>query len=431
MSDPAALSADSAAMLAADDWTFQEWWGALGVEGRDSLADDLRAQGYERYRALTPYIGKTLQRLERVNGADVYLKPPEVSPPPQPLDFRELAKREAPARVWALFLWIALHVPTLLVGPAGAGKTLLAMQLAASFALARSFVDKIENALTVLMWACEDDADELWRRMVAIAQWLGVRLEDFADKLVIVPRLGFENTLYSTEFGRPMFTPVFEQLRQQASDLNSAVVILDNVAQIFGGNENSRHEVTHFLNALMGALAGRTPILLAHPSRTTGSEYSGSSAWEAVARTRLYLGHKLPDQQGEEEPDDQVRYLARRKANYSARDWRRFEFRNGVLVPDAIEIGGGLMNGLREQKAERVVLDGLRRLAAMSVHATDAGNSPRFLPKLLLDYKLSEGCTKRDLANAMRQAMLDGKIARGVVGKYQNRLPQYGLIASV
>lgn len=346
------------------------------------------------------------------------------------LDWRELAKREPPARVWALAWWIAFRVPTLLVGAGGAGKTLLLLQIGACLALAHRFIDEIPQALRVLLWCCEDDHDELWRRMSTIARWLGVDLEAFADRFIIVPRLGMDNTLFTSEFGRPIFTAAFEDLRAQAADHGAQVILLDNSAQLYGGDENSRHDVTTFLNGLMGAHRERAVILAAHPSRQSGSEFSGSSAWENAVRTRLYLGRTLPDQQRneDEDSDDAVRYLSRRKSNYSPRDWRRVTFKDGVLVPDEIEAGGGLMNSLRKQKAERVVIEAARRLQQMGTRMTDGSTSPQFLPKLIVEHKLSEGCTKRELADAMRQAMLDGKLTRGVVGKYQNRLPMHGLM---
>jgi hypothetical protein len=300
--------------------------------------------------------------------------------------------------------------------------------MAACLVLARHFIDDIPNALRVLMWCCEDDRDELWRRMVAIALWLGVKLEDFSDRLIIVPRRGLENTLYTTEFGRPMFTPAFEQLRQEANDYDAHVVIADNAAQLYGADENNRHQVTHFMNAWTGALACRTPILLAHPAKIQGSEFSGSTAWENAVRTRLYLGHRLPDQPQDEDQADTVRYLARRKSNYSARDWRRLEYRDGVLVPEPLEAAGGLIDTIRRQKADRVVIDAARRLRDMSVRFTDGSTSPHYLPRLILEYKLAEGLSKRELAESMREAMLAGKLTRGKVGEYGNRTPMHGLI---
>lgn len=351
-----------------------------------------------------------------------------------PLNFTELEKRgEPPARRWAIGGWWGKDHVTSLVGAGGIGKTLIAQQSASCLALGRNFIGDVGEPLRVLMWCCEDDHDELWRRQLAIAQWLDVPLSAFAENLFIDPRAGLENTLVAGEFGKLMLTPLLEELRQQAGDYRADCVILDNSAQLFGGNENDRHHVTSFLNNLIGILPGRAIMLLSHPARSTGSEYSGSGAWEAVVRTRLFLGSKLPDQQGDDDvPDDSVRFLCRRKANYSNKDYRRFQFKDGVLVPDEVEASApsGMIDYLRHQKAERVVLDGLRTLADMKVRATDSANTAAFLPRLILEYKLNEGYTKRELADAMRQAMLDGKLIHGIVGKYANRTPMQGLIVA-
>ena len=57
-----------------------------------------------------------------------------------------------------------------------------------------------------------------------------------------------------------------------------------------------------------------------------------------------------------------------------------------------------------------------------------ARHHPHICPGNLLDYQLADGCSKSELEKAMRQAMLDGKIVRGVIGKYGNRSPKEGLM---
>jgi hypothetical protein len=346
-----------------------------------------------------------------------------------PLDWRTLAGQEPPQRRWAQKGWVGFGHTTLLVGAGGIGKTLLSQQLGSCLSLGQAFVDDAPGPLKVLMWACEDDHDELWRRQVAIARWLDTTLDAFGENLVIVPRHGLENALVGTDFGKLTFSPLLEELREQAADLEAQVVILDNVAQLYGGNENDRHAVTAFLNALAGVLPGRAILLLAHPARSVGSEFSGSSAWENTARTRLYLGAKLPGEKTDpdDQPQDDVRYLARRKSNYSSRDWRKFNFRDGVLVPEAVEASGGIVGHLRGQAAERLVLTALERLAAMGITATDGSTSPRYLPKTMQEYKLSGDYSKRDIAEAMRQLMLAGKVVRAKVAQRDNRTPVYGL----
>ena len=349
-------------------------------------------------------------------------------PRAHPLDWTALSAKQPPPRSWVEKGWIGLGHITMLVGPGGIGKTLLAQQMGSCYSLGRSIIDEVTARFKVLMWACEDDHDELWRRQVAIGQWLESDVGEFQN-LVLVPRHGLENALVVAEMGRVLYTPLLDELREQASDVGAQVVILDNVAQLYGASENDRHAVTAFMNALAGALPGRAIVLLAHPARSAGSEFSGSSAWENCARTRLYLGTRLPDQklEADEHPADDIRYLARRKANYSNRDWRKFTFREGVLVPEAVDTAGGIVGHLRAQAAERAVLAALERLQGMSLDPTDGTRSPRFLPRLMQEYKLTEKCSKAEVTEAMRRLMVDGRLVRTVVGKYDNRSPMYGL----
>lgn len=347
-----------------------------------------------------------------------------------PIDWHDLATKEPPARRWAIKGWLGYGHVTLLVGQGGIGKTLIAQQAASCLALGRSFIDDVDAQARILMWACEDDHDELWRRQISISRWLKIGLEEFAENLVIIPRHGLDNALVATEFGKLMFTPTIALLEEQAKDLKAEVVVLDNVAQLYGGSENDRHSVTAFLNALSGALPGTAILLLAHPSRGTGSEFSGSSAWENVARTRLYLGSNLPDQKPDEEPSQDVRYLSRRKSNYSNKDFRRCTYRDQVLVPDEQEQAGGVINSIRAGKAERVVMDGLRILAEKDIYPTDGPTSPRFLPRVLNEYKLTDGLTRPELADAMRRLIMEGRIKRSEVRRGSDRKPIYGLALS-
>jgi RecA-family ATPase len=407
----------------------------MSAETRATWPPGQRERAIKLANADTPYINSSIKRIERTQATiEAAAKVDIPVAKRSPIDWAELTKRgEPPARRWAIGGWWGFGHSTSMVGSGGIGKTLVAQQMASCLALGRKFIGDVAAPLRILMWACEDDSDELWRRQLAIARWLGVPLSDFADNLIIEPRAGLENTLASSEYSRLVYTPLIEELRQQAGDYRADAVILDNTAQLFGGNENDRHQVTSFLNNLTGTLQDKAVLLLAHPSRSAGSEFSGSSAWEAVVRTRLFLGSKLPDQAAnDDEPDDTVRYLCRRKANYSSKDYRRFQYRDGVLIPDEFEAtaSGGILDHLRQQKAERVILDGLGKLSTMEVRAVDSANSPAFLPRLLLEYKLGDGCTKKELADAMRTAMLDGKLIRGVVGKYSNRSSMHGLMVA-
>jgi len=349
----------------------------------------------------------------------------------RPIPWAQLSGKSPPHRLWAASGWIPFGHLTLMPGAGGIGKTLLAQQWSSCMSCGRSFIGDTERPLKVLFWACEDDAAELWRRQIAIAHWMNREISDFDANLAIVARHGLDNALATMVYGRLTFTPLLRELREQAGDLGAEVVILDNSAQIYGGDENTRHSVTYFANGLAGALPGKGILMLSHPARAAGSEFSGSSAWENVARSRLFLGSKLPDQRAgyEDEVPDDVRYLARRKSNYSSKDWRRLTFRGGVLVPDAADELGSGVNADRDGEAERLVLIGLQRLQGMQLEPTDGEQTARYLPKMIVDYRLASGFTRSELASAMRRLMVASKLTRAVVGKYANRAPKYGLKA--
>jgi hypothetical protein len=201
-----------------------------------------------------------------------------------------------PPRSWWIQDWLGPH-PTLCSGSGGIGKSLLWQTLGTALALGKEFIGATAKPLTVMMWACEDDGDEIWRRQAAICDHFDVGIEAVAGKLFVVPRFGESNTLFDLAYGRPEFTTEYLLLREEVNDLKADVLILDDNAQVFGGIEHDRHHVTMFVNGVHGMVRGRpfAPVLLGHVARTAGSEFSGSAAWENACRMRWYMGTTLPD----------------------------------------------------------------------------------------------------------------------------------------
>lgn len=358
-------------------------------------------------------------------------------PRAMPLDWSGLAGQTPPEREWIEQYWLGRGYVTGLWGAGGIGKTGLAQAWGSCLALRRSYLDWVPSERRVLMWACEDDEAELWRRQDAIAQWLGVPLSDFTGRLHLYSYCDEQVELAGPAQQHPLVpTPMLARLREQIGDHRADVVILDNIARLYGGNENDRHQVSSFV-AMLTAAAKPTQagvLLLGHPGKAAGSEYSGSTAWEGAVRARLYLGATLPDQKSDSETppaDDSVRYLCRRKANYSARDWRRVVYREGVMVPDPPPepgtrgAGGG---GVSDEYARDIVLRAIRRLAEMNQHCTASTSSPLYLPRLAAQYELLDRLTERQFGRAMRSLQMDGSIITTTVGQYGNRTPRQGLV---
>jgi len=337
---------------------------------------------------------------------------------------------EPPPRMWWIQDWLGPW-PTLTSGAGGAGKTRLWQAVATSLATARPYLQAQVKPLKVLSWLCEETRDEVWRNQVAINRHFTLRMENLSN-LSIVPRQGLDNTLMAVAYGHPVFTPLLEQLRQQVNDLKVDVLVLDNLAQLFGGNENDRHQATFFVNAIAGIVRDRpfAPVFVGHTARAQGSEYSGSAAWENACRMRWYVGSTLPDQkpQDEDEPvDTDVVYLARRKANYAPKDWMRLKYENGVLVPEG-SVDAPAESLFRNDVAESIVLEAMRKLAAVGIFMTDGITSPDYLPKQVMAKGLAAQHSKREICAAMNRLIGHGRLKRDIIGKYANRSAKYGLV---
>jgi hypothetical protein len=345
------------------------------------------------------------------------------------LNWDDLETKQPPAREWILPQWIPAGHSTLLAGRGGIGKTLLAQHIGSALALKHDFMGPVDQR-RVLMWAGEDDESELWRRQIRINAHMQQPLSALSERFFLHSYAGVDITLAAPVFGQLQPTPLMGELRTQVQDYRAELVIVDNAARVYGGNENDRHSATTFLAWLQGACAPAAILLLSHPAKAEGSEYSGSTAWEGAVRARLYLSDRPPDAKDDDEDapvDDRVRYLSRRKANYSPLDMRRFSLVEGVLIPDTIEPErtGAKVSG---EFAKDIIRRAITKLAEKQVYGSLSTASPDFLPKLAKQYGLLDSLTAAQFGAIMRTMILGGEISKAEVGKYQNRTPKIGLV---
>lgn len=239
-----------------------------------------------------------------------------------PIDVGDLSGEPKP-REWLVKDWIPLGQITNLSGDGGVGKTLVTQQLLYSAGLGLPWLGIDVPATRGLGVFCEDDQDELHRRHIEIKADLGHAVGNPFTDTWIWPRVGSENILVTFDReGKPAISPFFQKIDSFVMEKQVGLLILDNAADLFGGNEIIRAQVNYFVKAVCGGLIKRakeagftlTVVLLSHPSqagRNTGTGESGSTAWNNAVRSRLYLTKAedgLPEQ----------RVLTRKKANYAA-----------------------------------------------------------------------------------------------------------------
>ncbi len=224
----------------------------------------------------------------------------------------ELSTIEVPERQWAWQDWLPLGTASLLGGPPGAGKSLLAqtISMAASKGLVLYGADT--RLMSTLYLTCEDDEGELIRRGQAIAAGFGSTLTTFHD-CYLKSWVGLEDpAICGKGFHK---TQSFETLDKWMTECKVQLVFLDVIPDFWHGNEIIRQEVNRFVKGFLGSLAVKHNaciVGLYHPSvsgQASGEGRSGSTAWEGSVRSRLYLSGA--DSAG-------VRKLSLKKSNYSA-----------------------------------------------------------------------------------------------------------------
>lgn len=249
---------------------------------------------------------------------------------------------EIPRRQWIVEGWLPSNAVTLIAGGGGVGKSLMTQQWLTAISLGIDWLGtKTVAAVPTLFVNCEDEADEMARRNKDIADALGhsVRALTNAFGLSRAGELGNELGTFDNE-RKFKLSAFFYQIERDALAIGAKVVGLDNVAHLYSGNENVRGEVTQFINACnrLAITIGGAVVLLGHPAKVEGSQYSGSTSWENAVRSRLFL--QRPEDKDGQDIDPNERILTRGKSNYAAKDetltmvWNRGAFVERSAVPE-------------------------------------------------------------------------------------------------
>jgi RecA-family ATPase len=344
-------------------------------------------------------------------------KPEEAQAAPNPLvfiDFTLWQNQPVPERSWVVCDRIPLNNVALFSGEGAVGKTILSLQLAVATVLGRDWLKALPEPGPVLAVCCEDDPDEVQRRLDAILVHYQASFTDLADLHLI--SLAGHDALLATPRRDGLLQPtrLFKQFSEAARDLKPKLILIDNSADVFGGNENDRAQVRQFIGMLRGlAMVANAGLLLtSHPSLTgvaTGTGLSGSTAWNASVRSRLYL--KRATTAKDEEPDPNLRVLEVMKNNYGpVGETITLRWSDGLFLPVAAP--GSLEKLSREQKTDEMFLMLLDRWIAQGRGVNDKKPSHTYAPTRFVDEPEAKAdhVSKRELAEAMERLLRAGKI---------------------
>ena len=330
------------------------------------------------------------------------------------------------------------HIPSnemgLITGGGGAGKSYLMQQLGNCRASGRPFLGISVPIGPTLYITAEDGEPELHRRQQRIEKGLGIPTP---DRLFLSSLRGCDgNELVSFDRdGAMQKTETFHRLKATIAETGATLLILDNLAHLFSGNENDRGQVTKFCNALyslrrdiardFGIRQDLTIILVGHPNKS-GDSYSGSTAWLNAVRFQLELTR--PEDAAH---DLDARVLRLGKANYSRTGtetrfrWHDFAFRLDSELPRDVmaEIAEvGRMNA-DDDIFLACLTERNRQERPVSEHP-----SANYAPKVFEKMREAKGIGKKRLTDAMDRLFRTGKIRRDIVGQDKQRRPKEGLI---
>jgi RecA-family ATPase len=333
--------------------------------------------------------------------------------PPVALPFINMSNWDTtstPAREWAVRDRIPLRQPTLFSGEGAVGKTIVELQLCVAHVLGRDWLDTMPEPGPAIYLGAEDEADELRRRLTAIAEHYdrttfaeliagGLHLLSFAgeDALLGVP----------DRQGKIVPTPLFQSLLEAARDIRPKHIGLDTSADVFGGNEIDRSQVRQFVGLLrkLAIAANGSVVLLSHPSLqgiNSGSGLSGSTGWHNSVRARMYL--KSAKGEEGEQPDTDLRELEFKKNNYGpVSESLVLRFRDGLFIPEAKL--STLDKLAHDQRVDDTFLAVLRKLIGQNRPVSPSAHASNYAPGVIANCPDGKGYKRKDYAEAMERLL--------------------------
>jgi RecA-family ATPase len=317
-------------------------------------------------------------------------------------------------REWVVRDRVPMCNVTLLSGEGAIGKSIEGLHLSAATVLGRDWLGSLPEPGPAMVVACEDDDKELHRRVAPIAEHYGVSFADLND-LHLLSLAGEDALLAVPDKGGLIHpTRLFERLTKAALDIRPRLIFLNNSADVYGGNENDRTQVRQFVGILRRlAIAAHCGVLLSsHPSLTglnSGSGLSGSTAWHASVRARMYM--KRAKTEKDEEPDPNLRVLEFMKNNYGpVQESLTLRWSNGLFLP--VSSTGSLDKLATERQVEDLFLKLLARFASQGRHLSDRSAANNYAPAEFSKEPeaKSAGIKKAALESAMRRLFAANRI---------------------
>jgi RecA-family ATPase len=319
--------------------------------------------------------------------------------------------------------WLATQrVPaddvSILSGDGGNGKTTVALQLGVS--VAHNLGDWLGTTTLsgpVIFFSAEEPESEMRRRLGWVARQRGINRDEIEQLFFHFAEPDKALLGISTPAGTIAPTATFQALARSMTDIKPALLVVDSVAAVFGGNQNDRVQARTFVSMFrrLAREARCAIVLLDHPSLSgmnSGSGRGGSMDWSNVVRSRLYL-------RTVEEDEATFRELEVVKSNYGPCGEKvRLRWEDGSFVLKGSQ--STAQQAAASAKIDDLFLKLLDKLTAQGRHVRPhAGRS--FAPSEFAKEREAEGVTAKAFELSMRRLFDDKKIALKTEGSPSKR----------
>jgi hypothetical protein len=197
-------------------------------------------------------------------------------------------------RRWIGYNRIPVGEPGIMSGDGGTGKTKLAMQLAAAIAAClRDWIGGVVDAEgQVIVFSAEEKLKEMHRRTLDIIEHRGLSFSDLRGGLHFICDQDDAVLGAVDRHGVVQPTMSLSRLEKTVAAIRPALVIVENAADVYSGNESDRPNVTRFMRSLLGRLTvpcESAVMLIGQKTQPPAARRSCKTAEAVTTRARVQV----------------------------------------------------------------------------------------------------------------------------------------------
>jgi len=323
-------------------------------------------------------------------------------------------------RRWIAENRIPVGEPGIMSGDGGTGKTKLALQLATAIAAClRDWIGGVVDAEgQVIVFSAEEKLKEMHRRTLDILDHRRLSFSSLRGGLHFI--CDQDDAVLGAVDRNGIVQPTMSLLRLEktVAAIRPALVIVENAADVYSGNESDRPNVTRFMRGLLGRLTApceSTVMLIQHPSvsgLSDGNGRSGSTGWNNSGRWRHNFT-KIKD-------SDDLRQLEIAKNNYGPTGEKiTLRWERGVFVPES-QADTSPYRAAAERQIDDLFLQLLDKRNAQARHVRPS-KGPGYAPSEFAADPEAGAVTARAFATAMERLYSAGIIKTVETGPASRR----------